>query len=281
MHIDVKKEISRNPIGKSGFAAVVLIALAAALAPFITSYDPMQQTVDSLLKPSFEHLLGTNHVGQDIFTRLLYGARTSLLVGFGVGILSTALAAFFGITSALFGGLYDKIVMRIVDAFIVIPMIIIVILISAYIKPGIIALILMISLFSWQGSARIIRAQALSIRERGHVYAARTFGGSNAYIGIRHILFDVGPLLLVDFIYSVRRAIFLEAGLAFLGIAAPNLVSWGSIMRNAMDYIYLNAWGWWLLPVGFVLAVLVIGLTFISHAAETVLDPRLRGAEIA
>lgn len=281
MHIDVKKEITKTKIGKSGVITVGLIILAALLAPFITQYDPMQQTVDSLLKPSFEHFLGTNHVGQDIFTRILYGARTSLIVGFGVGILSTALAAFFGITSALFGGLYDKIIMRMVDAFIVIPMIIVVILISAYINPGILALIIMISLFGWPGSARVIRAQALSIKERGHVYAARTFGGGHAYIGVRHILFDVGPLLLVDFIYSVRRAIFLEAGLAFLGIAAPDLVSWGTIMRSAMDYIYLNAWGWWLLPVGFVLALLIIGLTFTSHAAETVLDPRLRGAEIA
>jgi peptide/nickel transport system permease protein len=281
MHIDVQNEIWRNNAGKTGIIILAVIVLAAVAGPLLTAHSPTQQTTESLLKPSMAHLLGTNHVGQDIFARLLYGARTSLLVGVGVGFLSTLMAAFFGITAALFGGLYEIIVMRIVDTFVIIPLIIIAILVSAYIKPGVIALIIMISLFSWQFSARIIRSQVLSIRERGYVRAARTFGGGNAYIAIRHILLDVAPLLFVDFICFFRRAVFVEVGLAFLGIISPDLLSWGGVIRNAMDYIYLNAWGWWLLPVGFSLAALIIALTFISHAAEAVLDPRLRSVEVA
>ena len=281
MHIDVKKEIKESGPGKTGLIILLVVILAAVLAPFLARYDPSQQSIASLLSPSLNHWLGTNHVGQDIWSRLLFGARTSLLVGFGVGILSTLLGIVFGVSAALIGGLYEKTVMRVVDAFIVIPMVIIVILVAAYIKPNILTLILLLSLLSWQGGARIIRAQALSLKERGHIAAARSFGASHGYVARHHIVPDLGPILLVDFIYGVRRAIFMEAGLAFLGISDLSLVSWGMMMRDALSFSYLNVWQWWLVPTGVALSLTIIGLTFISHAAEPVIEPRLRGAEIA
>jgi len=281
MHIDVKREIKESGPGKTGLVILLIMVLVALLAPVLARYDPYQQSTASLLSPSLSHWLGTNHVGQDIWGRLVFGARTSLLVGFGVGILSTLLSAIFGVSSALVGGLYEKIVMRIVDAFIVIPMVIIVILVAAYIKPSILTLILLLSLLSWQGGARIVRAQALSLKQRGHVDAARSFGAGHSYLAWRHIIPDLGPILLVDFIYAVRRAIFMEAGLAFLGITDPTIVSWGMMMRDALSFSYLNVWQWWLIPTGVALSLTIIGLTFVSHAAEPVIEPRLRGVEIA
>jgi len=281
MHIDLKKEIKESGPGKTGLTILLLMIAVALLAPLIAPYDPYQQSTASLLPPSLNHWLGMNHVGQDIWSQLVYGARTSLLVGFGVGILSTLLGTVFGVSSALVGGLYEKIIMRIVDAFIVIPMIIVIVLLSAYIRPGITTLILLLSLLSWQGGARIIRAQTLSLKERGHVAAAKSFGANHFYIAWRHIVPDLGPLLLVDFIYGVRRAIFMEAGLAFLGISDPSLVSWGMMMRDALSFSYLNVWQWWLIPTGLALSLTIIGLTFVGHAAEPVIEPRLRGAEIA
>jgi len=281
MHIDIKKEIKESGPGKTGLIILLLMIAAALLAPVLAPYDPAQQTTASLLSPSLSHWLGTNHVGQDIWSRLLFGARTSLLVGFGVGILSTLLGTIFGLSAALIGGLYEKVVMRVVDAFIVIPMVIIVVLVAAYIKPSISILILLLSLLSWQGGSRIIRAQALSLKERGHVAAAKSFGANYFYIAWRHIVPDLGPILLVDFICGVRRAVFMEAGLAFLGISDPTLVSWGMMMRDALSFSYLNVWQWWLVPTGVALSLTIIGLTFISHAAEPVIEPRLRGAEIA
>lgn len=281
MHIDIKKEIKKSPAGKAGLIILLLVIAVAVLAPLLARYEPALQSINSLQPPSFEHWLGTNQVGQDIWSRLLYGARTSLLVGFGVGILSTLLGTVFGVSAALVGGLYDKIVMRIVDAFIVIPMVIVIVLVAAYLNPGILVLILLLSLLSWQGGARVVRAQALSLKERGHVTAARSFGASYFYLAWRHIVPDLGPILLVDFIYGVRRAIFMEAGLAFLGISDPSLVSWGMMMRDAMSYSYLDVWQWWLIPAGIALSLTIIGLTFIGYAAEPVIEPRLRRAEIA
>jgi peptide/nickel transport system permease protein len=281
MHIDLKREIRESGPGKTGLIILLLMITVALAAPILAPYDPYQQSTASLLSPSWSHWLGTNQVGQDIWSRLVFGARTSLLVGFGVGILSTLLSTVFGVSAALLGGLYEKVVMRIVDAFIVIPMVIIVILISAYIRPGILTLILLLSLLSWQGGARIMRAQALSLKERGHVAAAKSFGANHFYLAWRHIVPDLGPILLVEFIYGVRRAVFMEAGLAFLGISDPTVVSWGMMMRDALSFSYLNVWQWWLVPTGVALSLIIIGLTFVGHAAEPVIEPRLRGVGIA
>jgi len=281
MHIDLKKEIKESGPGRTGLIILLLMITVALAAPILAPYDPYQQSTASLLSPSWSHWLGTNHVGQDIWSRLVFGARTSLLVGFGVGILATLLSTVFGVSAALVGGLYEKVVMRIVDAFIVIPMIIIIILISAYIRPGILILILLLSLLSWQGGARIMRAQALSLKERGHVAAAKSFGANRFYLAWRHIVPDLGPILLVEFIYGVRRAVFMEAGLAFLGISDPTVVSWGMMMRDALSFSYLNVWRWWLVPTGVALSLTIIGLTFVGHAAEPVIEPRLRGVGIA
>jgi peptide/nickel transport system permease protein len=281
VHISVRREIKRSGTAKVGLALVTLVVIAAAAAPLLSRYGPLQSSTTAFLAPSLSHWLGTNQVGQDIWSQLLYGARTSLVVGFGVGVLALALSIVFGVSAALAGGLYDRIVMRLVDAFIVIPMIVVVILAAAYIRPDLPVIIVLLAVLTWQGGARVIRAQALSLKESGHIDAARIFGADRSYIAWRHILPDLGPILLVEFIYGVRRAVFIEAGLAFLGIGDPNLVSWGTMMRDAMNFSYLNVWEWWLVPAGVALSLTIIGLTFVSHAAESVLDPRLRGGRVA
>ena len=281
MHIDLKKEIKESNPGQIGMAILILVIVLAMLAPVLGRYDPVQQSTTTLLSPSQGHWLGTNHVGQDIWSQLLYGARTSLLVGFSVGILGLLLSILFGVSAALIGGVYDRVVMRIVDAFIIIPMVIVVILIAAYIKPSLFLLILLLAVLSWQGGARVIRAQTLSLKQSGHISASRTFGAGQLYIAWRHILPDLVPILLVEFIYGVRRAVFIEAGLAFLGIGDPMVVSWGTMMHDALQFSYLDVWRWWLVPAGVALSLTIIGLTFLSHAAEAVLDPRFRGEAVA
>jgi peptide/nickel transport system permease protein len=281
VHIDVKKEIMGSNPAKAGFAILIVMIAMALLAPLIAPADPYEQTPSALLTPSVNHWLGTNHVGQDIWSRLLFGARTSLLVGFGVGVLATLLGTIFGVSAALIGGIYERIVMRLVDAFIVIPMVIVVILVAAYVKPGILVLIVLLALLSWQGGARIIWAQALSQKEREYIAAARSFGAGRFYIAWRHIVPALGPILLVDFIYGIRRAVFMEAGLAFLGISDPAMVSWGMMMRDSLSFSYLPVWQWWLLPTGIALSLTIVGLTFISYSVEPIIDPRLRGAEVA
>lgn len=276
MHIDLKAELKRNPAAGAGMAAVGAMAVLALAAPLITFHDPLEQTRLAFEAPSASHWLGTNHVGQDLWAQLIYGARTSLLVGFVSAIIATILATAVGASAALVGGKFDRIVMRLVDGLIIVPMIIVVILVAAYLEPGLWSLILLLSFFGWPWGARIIRAQTLSLKERPHVAAARGFGAGRFYLIRNHILPDLGPILAVELVYGIRRGIFMEAGLAFLGISDPNNLSWGVMMHDALMYCYLDAWRWWLIPPGIALSLTIVAVTFIGRGIEPVLDPRLR-----
>jgi len=276
MHVSIRGAFRKNRFGHIGLILLAGITLLALLAAVIAPTDPHLQTRQSFEPPSASHILGTNHVGQDNWSRLVHGARTSLLVGFLVACAATLISALLGVSCALTGGLYDGIMMRLVDALIIIPAIIILILIFAYVKPDIHFIIMSIALFSWAGGARILRAQTLSLKERAHIWAARSFGGNNWYVMRRHIVPDLSPILVVEFIHAFRRGVFVEAGLAFLGIGDPTTVSWGTIMRNAVEYSYMNVWSWWLLPAGLALSIAILSLTFIAHTLEPIMEPRLR-----
>jgi peptide/nickel transport system permease protein len=329
MHVDPKREVVQSKGGRIGMALLLIVVFLAIFAPLLTNYEPLAQTANIFAAPSWEHPLGTNHVGQDIWSQLVYAARTSLLVGLLVAVFSTALSALIGTSAALIGGVYDRIVMRLVDAFIIIPIIILLILLSVYFNPNlsngllisigvliIIAvigislyavrnlgwvgilivcpvivlvflsrdiiqstggLIIILSLLCWQGGARVIRAQALSLKENAYISAVKGFGANTRYTIRRHIIPELGSLLVADFIFCIRRAVFLQAGLAFIGIGDPNIVSWGSMISDARKWIFLDAWLWWLLPAGIALSVTIVAVTLIGYSLEPALDPRLRG----
>ncbi|HPZ43080.1 MAG TPA: ABC transporter permease [Bacillota bacterium] len=276
MHVNYWREVHTSGPGRIGLGLLLLVAIAAVLAPLLTSYQPAAYTGAPFMAPSAQHWLGTNDVGQDIWTRLLYGARTSLAVGGGVALLSLCLSVMVGCSSALLGGLYDRLMMRLVDALIVIPPVIVAILAAAYLRPNTVLLIVLLSLFLWPGGARVVRAQTLSLKERMPVYAARTFGAGQLHLLFNHIIPDLGPILIALMIQDARRAVFMEAGLSFLGICDPTVVSWGKMMQHALKFVYLDVWRWWLLPTGFALSLTVMGFTFTGFALETALNPRLR-----
>ncbi|MEA2032615.1 MAG: ABC transporter permease subunit, partial [Euryarchaeota archaeon] len=154
-----------------------------------------------------------------------------------------------------------------------------IILVAAYVLPNVWTLIFLISILTWQGGARLVRAQTLSLKERMHIYAARTFGANKRYISTRHIIPELGPILVAVFIHSATRGVFMEAGLAFLGIADISTVSWGLMMHYALKFYYLEVWKWWLLPTGLALSITIMAFVFIGHAFETAMDPRLRVME--
>jgi len=274
MHIKYWKEIKKDKFGRTGLVLLILFAVLAAAAPFVTQ-NPRAQTPLIFDAPSFRHYLGTNDVGQDIWSRLAWGAKTSFLVGMGVGVLSTFLATLLGTSAALIGGWYEEVVMRSVDALLVIPTIILVILIAAFVTPSIWLLVVVISLLRWQGGARIIRAQTLSLRKSMHISAAKSFGASTPYILLRHIIPDLTPILVVSFIYSCRMAIFMEAGLAFIGISDPSIISWGKMIHYALNFYYLSVWKWWLLPPGLALSAFILSFTLLGYCLEKTMDPRL------
>jgi len=279
MLVNYWEEIRQDSFGKLGLVVITLIVAIAVFAPLLTRYQPHSYTGLVFSPPSIQHLLGTNDVGQDIWTQLLYGARTSLAVGCGVSLLSALLSVFVGCTAALFGRAYDQLVMRVVDAMIVVPPVIVVILVSAYLRPNIVLLIVVLAALLWPGGARVVRAQALSLKERVHVAAARTFGAGWPHLVLRHIVPDLGPVVVAVMVQDARRAVFMEAGLSFLGISDPTLVSWGKMMQQALAFFYLSVWKWWLLPPGVALSLTIIALTFIGYALEKALNPRLRRGE--
>lgn len=276
MHIDPLGEISHDPLAKTGLIMLAAITLMAIFAPLLSDYSPHDYTGQIFSPPSRDHLLGTDSMGQDIWARLLCGARTSLLVAAAVALLSSALSVLVGASAALFGGLYERFCMRIVDAMISLPIIIVMILVAAYIRPSLPLLIVLISAFSWPGGARVVRSQLLSLKERMHINAARTFGAGKRHIVSTHIIPELSPIIFALMMQDARRAVFMEAGLAFLGVSDPMLISWGKMMHQALAFTYLDVWQWWLVPAGLALSATLVAISFLSFSLEIAMDPRMR-----
>ncbi len=275
MHIDLGHEIRHDRMALLGILVLAAILLMAIFAPLLSPYSPAEYSGRIFSPPSNDHLLGTDSMGQDIWTRLLFGARTSLLVAASVALLASSLSVLIGASSALVGGLYERFWMRIVDVMISLPTIIVMILIAAYFRPHLPLLILLISAFTWPGGARIVRSQVLTLKERMHIYAARTFGADQRHILKNHIVPDISPIIASMMIQDARRAVFMEAGLAFLGVSDPLIISWGKMMNQALAFTYLDVWKWWLLPTGILLSLILVSLSFLGVSLEAAMDPRL------
>jgi peptide/nickel transport system permease protein len=276
MHIKFLRVIIHDSMALSGLAMLALIVFMAIFAPLLSDYSPDDYTGRFFSPPSMDHLLGTDSMGQDIWSRLLYGARTSLFVAVAVAVISSAFSVFIGATSALLGGFYNRFWMRTVDVIISIPAIIVMILVAAYLHPSMQLLIILLSFFSWPRGARIVRSQVISLKERRYIYAARIFGAGQGHILKRHIIPDLAPIITALMIQDARRAVFMEAGLAFLGVSDPRIISWGKMMHQALGFTYLNVWEWWLVATGLALSLTLVGLSFLGFSLETAMDPRLQ-----
>ncbi|MDD2754970.1 MAG: ABC transporter permease [Methanothrix sp.] len=275
MHTDPLAEISKDPLARMGLIMLTAIALMALFAPLLSNYSPHDYTGKIFSPPDMDHPLGTDSVGQDIWVRLLYGARTSLIVAGAVAILSSSLSVLIGATAALAGGYYECFCMRVVDAITSLPTIVVMILVAAYLRPSLMLLIMLISALSWPTGARIVRSQVLSLKERVHINASRTFGADRRHIIFTHIIPELSPIISSLMMQDARRAVFMEAGLAFLGVSDPMVISWGKMMHQALAFTYLDVWQWWLVPTGLALSATLIGISFLSFSLETAMDPRL------
>ncbi|MDI6907467.1 MAG: ABC transporter permease [Thermoanaerobacterales bacterium] len=280
MHINYWGAVKGSTVGRVG-GGLLLAALAAGAAAPLWPHAPEAFSQAVLQPPSAAHWLGTNDVGQDVMAQLLHGARRSLAVALAAGCLTTALSFLTGAGAVLGGRRVDAMLMRLTDAMLAVPTIVIVIVLAAYVPLRFAGLVLVIALTGWAAGARIVRAQVLILREKAHVLAARTFGASTRHLLFRHLLPDIAPVLLVSFIQSARRAVLLEAGLAFLGVGDPTAVSWGMMLQQALQFYYTPAWSWWLLPPGIALALTLLSFLLLGSVLEPLLDPRLRRDEHA
>lgn len=262
----------------------VVLALFGVLAVFgsaIAPFDAGERAGRPFLEPSADHLLGTDDVGHDILSELIGGAQVSLLTGLVAAAIAVVGGGLLGAVSGYRRGAIDATLMRIVDFALVIPAVPLIIVLATYLERGMRSQILVAAVLLWAEPARIVRSQVLSVRERTHVLAARTFGARGPYLVRRHIVPSIAPLLISQFVRVVSIAILFEVALSFVGLGDPVRRSWGSMIQFATERgaFLTGAWKWWIVPPGLCIAVVVCGFAFVGLGLEERLDRRLaRGA---
>jgi ABC-type dipeptide/oligopeptide/nickel transport system permease subunit len=267
-----------GPVGIVGLILLAALVAAGVFAPRIAPYPPDQTTGAPFTPPSRAHLLGTNDVGQDILSELVFGVRISLTIGFLAAVLAISIGTLVGVVAGYFGGWVDASLMRLVDVVLVVPFLPLMILLAAYLGPSFWNIILVIGVLVWARPARVIRSQVLSLRRLDFVDAALALGATTRRLLVRHIVPGVLSLALAQFILAAGTAILIEASLSFLGLGDPTAKSWGSILYYAQvrSAFLSGAWKWWVLPPGLLITSAVIGFAFTGFALEEVLNPRLR-----
>jgi peptide/nickel transport system ATP-binding protein/peptide/nickel transport system permease protein len=260
-----------------GSALILMLVFTAVFAEQISPYDPEARVGLPFQPPSSDHRLGTNDIGQDILSELIFGTRVSLTVGFATAVF----AIFVGVTIGLLAGYYrrlDSILMRVVDIILVIPFLPLLILLAAYLGRSMLNTIIIIGLLIWAGTARVIRSQVMSLSRKEYVIAGRSFGATDRHIIFRHILPQVLLLAIGQFVLVVSTAILLEAALSFLGLGDPIQKSWGTILYWAQvrGAFLTPAWLWWVMPPGLLIVCAALGFALIGFSLEQRVDPRLK-----
>jgi peptide/nickel transport system permease protein len=283
----------RHRMGMIGAGMLLIALFVAVFAPLLAPYDPyagVRVTIEDIYRaPSAQHLLGTDDGGKDVFSSLLYGARVSLIVGFAAAAIALVIGGLVGIVAGYRGGWIGSLLMRITDFFLVIPDLALQIVLVAIIGPSLGTIILVIGALGWTTTARLVRSQTLSVRERKYVMRARAIGAGDGHILRRHIMPAVLPLMLANMVLVISLAILSESTLAFLGLGDPTVISWGQMLNYAFGRGAVSAGAWWaLLPPGFAIVWVVLGTTLLGTALEDALNPRLKrhhletpGADVA
>jgi peptide/nickel transport system permease protein len=277
----VWRSFLRHRMGLVGAAMLALALFVAVFAPILAPYDPyasVRVTVfDIYQAPSAEHPLGTDDGGKDVFSSLLYGARVSLLVGFAAATMALLIGGLVGLVAGYRAGWIGSLLMRITDFFLVIPDLALQIVLVAIIGPSLGTIIFVIGILGWTTTARLVRSQTLTVRERKYVMRARAIGAGDAHILRHHVLPAVLPLMLANMVLVISLAILSESTLAFLGLGDPTVISWGQMLNFAFGRGAVSAGAWWaLIPPGLAIVWVVLGTTLLGTALEDVLNPRLK-----
>lgn len=275
--------LSRDRLALAGLIIYVLIIITAVFADQLATHDPHEIlfTADGRmaanLPPGPEHYLGTTNLGRDIYSQLVLASRSALIVGLTAAFCVVALGTFIGVLAGYFGGWVDTLLMRLTDVAFGIPFLPFVIIISAFLSPSIWNIVIAMTLILWRDTARVIRAQVLSLRERQYVEAARAMGSGQARLMIRHVVPGIMPMALLYGSIAIGWAILTEASVSFLGFGDPNVVSWGFMLQDAYSSQALSRGSYnWFLPPGLAIVLIVTAGFFISRGFEEILFPRLK-----
>lgn len=270
----------RDRMALLGLFMLLVVVLMAIFAAQIAPYDPkamVRVTIDNIYAPpSAAHLFGTDDAGKDVLTNLIFGARVSLIIGFFASFISLAIGGLIGIVAGFYGGAVENALMRLTDILLVLPDLPLMIVLIALLGRGQWLLILVIGILGWTGTARVVRAQTLSLRERKFVQRAKAIGGGNLYLIRRHIFPLVFPLMMVNAVLVISAAILNESTLAFLGLGDPTRLSWGQMLNFAFSRGAMSAGAWWaLVPPGVAIIWVVLGLTLLGNGLERLFNPKL------
>ena len=290
------KVFRSNRLGFSGLVVLVVFAMMAVFAPWLSTV-PQPNKIGSLepnmldegwvnpLPPSFDrspytgfiHPLGTDHIGRDVYSMTLYGTRASLEVGLIATLISVALGSIIGLGAGYFGKVTDEVLMRVTDFFLVLPWFPLMIVMMSILGKEFIWVIVVIGITGWPSTARIVRSQVITLKERQFIERARAIGAGDAHIIGVHILPNVMPLIFANTVLLIALAIFSEAFLTFFGLGDPEVISWGAMLEGAYDYSAFSkgAW-WWILVPGVAIITMVLSFSLVGYALDDVLNPKLR-----
>jgi peptide/nickel transport system permease protein len=278
----VWRHLTTDSIGRTGLVLFVLVVLMAVAGPLLFPFNATavaKTPAGLLLPPSLHHWLGTDYLGRDAFREFLAGTHISLIVGLAATAISMALGSAIGIASGFYGRWADAVLMRITDFFLVLPQLPLVIALAAFFGQNLGIIILVIGMTGWPTTARIVRSQTLSLRERQFVTRIRSLGASNLRILRVHILPNVMPLIFANTVLVIGGAILAEATLSFLGLGDPVQTSWGTMLHFAFESGAIGRGAWWyFIPPGVGIVVVVLAFTLTGHSIDQALNPRLRGS---
>jgi peptide/nickel transport system permease protein len=273
----------RSPLATLGVLIVGLVVVAALMAPLLATTDPIEQDLTVALRPPFwmadgslEHPLGTDHLGRDVYSRLVYGAKISLTISVLAALLGAAVGVAAGLVAGYVGGRVGAIIMRIVDLNLAFPLILLALAVVALLGANLRNLVIVMTITTWMIYARVVRGLTLTLREQEFVQAVRALGARDARIIARHVLPNVLAPVMVIWTLEVARVILMESALSFLGLGVPPPTpTWGRMLAEGRDYLTMA--GWISIFPGLAIMVTVLGINFLGDGLRDLLDPRLRG----
>ena len=273
----VREVLLGQRVAVIGLGILIFFTLVAVFAPWLEPYSTTQQVGPVYAPPSSQHWLGLDDGGIDMLSEVIAGARVSMLVGFSAAAVAMLLGGSTGLLSGYFGNKTDIVLMRITDYFLVIPDVPLMIVAAAVFGRSLLNIILIIGLIYWTSTARLIRAQVKSVRERVYVKRARALGGGHSRLLWKHITPQVAPLLVANTVLTIAIAIFAETYISFLGLGDPSTISWGRLIQNSLSggAVFHKAW-WAIIPPGLCVTIVILAATMMGQAMEDALNPRLR-----
>ncbi len=271
--IDFLRRYLSSRYGLAGLIMFLVILTMALFAPAIAPYRPTDISYDVLMPPSKSHLFGTDHLGRDVFSRVVYGARVSLTVGFVAAGLSALIGIVVGALSGYIGGIFDEVLSKIIDSFLMFPVFFLILIIVAVFGRNLIYIMLVIGVTTWPSNARIMRAQTMSLKEKAFIKIARATGESPTRIIFTHIIPNGMYPVVANSAMQIGGAILTEAALSFLGLGDPSVVSWGKMINDARSYMFF---AWWNIVFPGVFTVITVAtFSFIGDGLQQALYPKL------